>query len=89
MASMRTTKNVVTGFVVVAVCVACVLLIYHFTVGAKVSLQAPEASDAGGPAGSGASHAVPVPDEQAVTKPAEGKRPRPPGAGQGPSGGTQ
>jgi hypothetical protein len=89
MASMRTTKNVVTGFVVVAVCVACVLVIYHFTVGAKVSSQAPGASDTVAPAGSNASHAVPVPDGQAGTKPAKDKRPRPPGGGQGSSGGTQ
>ena len=93
MHQMRTTRNVATGFVVVAVCVACVLLIYHFTVGAKVSTEAPEspttslqAPAGGAPAGSGApnaSHAVKVPDEQAVTKPEGDKRPLPPGQGKG------
>jgi len=89
MRQMRTTKNVITGLVVVAVCVACVLLIYHFTVGAKVSSQAPVTSSTTveaptgvrAPAGSGApneSHAVKVPDEQAVTKPEADKRPLPP-----------
>ena len=92
MASMRTTRNVLTGVAVVAVCVACVLLIYHFTVGAKVSSQAPDSSatslhapeGVGAPPGSGApndSHATPATDEEAVTKPAGEKRPQPPGAG--------
>jgi hypothetical protein len=90
MRQMRTTKNVVTGFVVVAVCVACAMLIYHFTVGAKVSSQAPESpstssqapAGVGAPAGSGVpneSHAVEVPGERAVTKPEADKRPLPPG----------
>ena len=90
MAEMRTTKNVLTGVAVVAVCIACVLLIYHFTVGAKVSSQAPEGPSSleaptgvGAPPGSRApndSHARPASDEEAVTRPATDKRPTPPGA---------
>jgi hypothetical protein len=89
MAEMRTKKNILTGVAVVVVCVACVLLIYHFTVGAKVSSQAPTSPTTslhapegiGAPPGSGApndSHARPATDEEAVTRPAGDKRPRPP-----------
>ncbi|MBM3500348.1 MAG: hypothetical protein FJX74_16955 [Armatimonadetes bacterium] len=94
MANMRTTRNVLTGVAVVAVCVGCVLLIYHFTVGAKVSSQAPaDAASSlqapegvGAPPGSGAphdSHARPATDEEAVTRPAGDKRLVPPGRSQG------
>jgi len=90
MASMRTPRNVITGVAVVVVCVACVLLIYHFTVGAKVSSQAPSGPSTslqapegvGAPPGSGApydSHARPAGDDEAVTRPAGEKRPQPPG----------
>jgi len=89
MRSMRSTKNVVIGVVVGIVCTACVLVIYRFTVGAKVSSQAtggPETSVRGetgvkAPVDSGGgatSHAVPVGDEEAVTKPAKDKRSQPP-----------
>lgn len=89
MASMRTTKNLVTGVIVTVICIACVLLIYHFTVGAKVSARssagwegsyrAPTVTPT--PPGAGTqhdSHAVPVADDEAVTKPASKKRPLPP-----------
>jgi hypothetical protein len=91
MAEMRTKKNVVTGLAVVAICVVCVVLIYHFTVGAKVSSQAtngsatstPATPGIGAPPGSGApndSHARPATDAEAVTRPAGDKRPQPPGS---------
>ena len=78
------------GVIVVLVCVALVLLIYKFTVGRKVSMQAPpdadmsplpedpslDSPDTGGP---GTSHATPVSDDEVETKSEGEKQPLPPG----------
>lgn len=83
-----------TAIIVIAISIAAILLIYHFTVGSKVSRQAAEdegvgvSGEATGPGGiqpttgPGASHAVEVDDEEAVTRPGSDKRPLPPSSQQ-------
>lgn len=78
------------GVVVILICIGLVLLVYHFTVGRKVSMQAPpdaqvsplptdpslEETGADSP---GASHAVPVDDDEVGTRPETEKQLLPPG----------
>ena len=82
------------GVIVVLVCIALVLLIYKFTVGAKVSREAPvdegmrslvgDPSSAEGPSdGPGGSHATPVSDDEVRTRPEDEKQPLPPDDGGG------
>jgi len=80
--------NKKAGVVVVIVCLAAVLIIYHFTVGTKVSKQTTERPtreyiDAplgpNTPDGPSASHAQPGPTETPVPRPPGDKRPAPPG----------
>jgi hypothetical protein len=79
--------NKAVGVVVIIVCLAAVLLIYHFTVGAKVSREAPVSPTTSQPGevtptppgtGPGVSHAVPGPTETPVPKPAGDKKALPP-----------
>ncbi len=78
------------GVIVILICIALVLLIYRFTVGRRVSMEAPpdaqtspfpedpslEGSAAGGP---GESHATPVDDDEVRTRAEDEKQPLPPG----------
>jgi hypothetical protein len=77
--------------IVVLICIALVLLIYKFTVGTKVSREAPVENDPTNPpiddptledaqpGGPGGSHATPVTDDEVRTRPEEDKQPLPPG----------
>jgi hypothetical protein len=78
------------GAIVILVCIVLVLVIYKFTVGRKVSVQAPPDADVtplpAGPSvegpeagGLGGSRATPVSDDEVRTKPEEEKQPLPPG----------
>jgi hypothetical protein len=78
------------GAIVILVCIVLVLVIYKFTVGRKVSVQAPPDADVtplpAGPSvegpeagGLGGSRATPVSDDEVRTEPEEEKQPLPPG----------
>jgi hypothetical protein len=75
--------------IVILICIGLALLIYHFTVGRKTSIEAPPDAQVSplpidpsleetGSDRPGASHAVPVDEGEVKTKPATEKQPLPP-----------